>query len=146
MIAGFRASQIYFWRLLPIGVAIVFVGALTFLIAFYAAEGGLRRPFVIEFVIGGAPMSVFAAFLMLVPMALVWKVAFLYSHRLFSGLQRRATFSSGISALTGVALFAQLTGGFSRTVFVLLPASMLPVFVAMILTWNTFENVTVEEN
>jgi len=147
-VIAFGAPKRLFWRLLPIGVATVIAGALSYLIAYDISVGAFRADSFGAYLTIGVPAALGISLIMLLPMALIWRLVFRAgspSH----GLRRRAVLASGVCALVGVAVclitFVHLTGEGEDTLSVLLPASIPPVGVAVVLTGLAFRSVKAEE-
>lgn len=132
-----QKPPLYILRLIPIGFLSVWLGVFCYLTA---GEGGISIAVLAVTMTWGFPLSVITSILALVPLALVWIVAFESGRARFPDLRRRATVASGVSAMSGVLVMLLLLGGvfddFLRLMW--LPIMIGPVILAMALTWRSF--------
>ena len=136
-------------RLFPIGVATSVIAALTFQIAIDAREGGFHASSLMMYLIYGMPLSLVVAIILAIPMALIWGIIFSAAGQIIPQIRPRATLASGISSVTGVMLlicfFTSMSGPTGRVIAVLLPAALLPIFVAVLLTWRAFADAVAQK-
>ena len=134
----------FFSRLFPIGVATSVIAALTFQIAIDAREGGFNASSLMMYLIYGIPLSLVVAIILAIPMALIWSIIFSAAGQIIPQIRLRATLASGISSVVGVMLliwfFTSMSGPPGRVIAALLPAALLPIFLAVLLTWRAFRN------
>jgi hypothetical protein len=134
--------KLYILRLLPVGFATMALGALCWMIALDAAQGRVSMGTFFGFFAFGVPVSLVLSLVMMVPLSLVWIIGFESLRATVPKVQTRAAISSGIAALVAVVILMVFfdimkAGSWSLTV-VLLSASLLPLFLAVLMTWWTF--------
>lgn len=142
MIVQDLRPRLYILRLVPTGFGCVCIGVFCWLIAFDASESGVTANTFGAFFSVGLPIALVVSLVLLVPLSLVWIISFETLRTMAYTLQARAAVASGVAAATGVAtmilFFHHLTDGGWPLVGLLVPSSLLPLFLAMYGTWRSF--------
>ncbi len=125
------------------------VAALTFQIVIDARESGFDGSSLIMYIIYVVPLALVVALILTIPMALIWIVIYSVLGQIIPQIRQRATVASGVCSVLGLTMlgwfFATGSGETGRIIAAFIPAALLPIFLAVSLTWRAFTDEAIEK-